>query len=143
MGMLHIEAERRAEEKSEEKGYARHELRYESFGRNLALPEGVSGSAITPSYKDGILEIRIPAPEPAKKIPSRQELTDAARRVNFNPATLTRPGHIGAPAGPSPARQGRWALLRVRSLRQHRLDARRARSITVTGCALRRDFALD
>ncbi len=70
-GMLHIEAERREEEKTEDKGYLRHELRYGSFSRSLPLPEGVTEADVTASYKDGILEIRIPAPqpEPAKKIP--------------------------------------------------------------------------
>ena len=69
-GMLHIDAEHREEEKVEEKGYVRHELRSGSFARTLPLPEGVSESDVTATYKDGILEIRIPAPvsEPAKKI---------------------------------------------------------------------------
>ena len=68
--MLHIEAERREEEKVEEKGYMRHEIRSGSFTRTLPLPEGVSEADVTASYQDGILEIRIPspAPEPAKKI---------------------------------------------------------------------------
>jgi HSP20 family protein len=68
--MLHIEAERRHEEKVEEKGYLRHELRCGSFSRTLPLPAGVAESDVTATYKDGILEIRIPtpAPEPAKKI---------------------------------------------------------------------------
>jgi|SRR5579875_380967 len=70
-GMLHIEAERREEEKTEERGYVRHELSYGTFSRSLPLPAGVSESDIHASYKDGILEIRIPAPalESAKKIP--------------------------------------------------------------------------
>jgi len=68
--MLRIEAERREEEETEEKGYVRHELSYGSFTRTLPLPEGVTESDITASYKDGILEIRIPGaePEPATKI---------------------------------------------------------------------------
>jgi HSP20 family protein len=64
-GMLHIEAERRQEEKVEEKGYLRHEIRAGSFSRTLPLPEGVSESDVRANYKDGILEIRIPSPEPA------------------------------------------------------------------------------
>jgi HSP20 family protein len=70
-GMLHIHAERREEEKREEKGYLRHELRYGSLSRTLPLPGGVTESDITATYKDGILEIRIPEPnhEPGKKIP--------------------------------------------------------------------------
>jgi HSP20 family protein len=69
-GMLHIDAERREEEKREEKGYVRRELRYGSLSRTLPLPEGVTESDITASYKAGILEIRVPEPkpEPAKKI---------------------------------------------------------------------------
>ncbi len=69
-GMLHIQAERREEEKREEKGYVRRELRYGSLSRSLPLPEGVTEADITATYKDGVLEIRIPAPkhEPAKKI---------------------------------------------------------------------------
>ena len=69
-GILHIEAERREEEKREEKGYVRRELRYGSLSRSLPLPEGVTEADISATYKDGVLEIRIPAPkhEPAKKI---------------------------------------------------------------------------
>jgi HSP20 family protein len=68
---LHIEAERREEEEVKEKGYLRHEVRCGSFSRTLPLPEGVTDADITASYKDGILEIRIPSPavEEAKKIP--------------------------------------------------------------------------
>ncbi len=70
-GMLRIEAERREEEKKEDKGYIRQELRYGSLSRTLPLPEGVSESDIKATYKAGTLEIRIPEPrpEPAKKIP--------------------------------------------------------------------------
>lgn len=64
-GMLHIEAQRRTEEKEEGKGYVRRELRYGSFARSLPLPEGVSESDISASYQDGILEIRIALPEAA------------------------------------------------------------------------------
>jgi HSP20 family protein len=69
-GMLHIQAERREEEKREEKGYVRQEVRYGSLSRSLLLREGVTEADITASYKDGVLEIRIPEPkrEPAKKI---------------------------------------------------------------------------
>jgi HSP20 family protein len=70
-GMLHIGAERHEEEKTEEKGYLCQELRYGSFTRDLPLPEGVTEADVTASYRDGILEIRIPAPasEPSKRIP--------------------------------------------------------------------------
>jgi len=72
-GMLHIKAER--EEKSEHKsknGY-RSEFRYGSFTRSIALPAGAKEEDITASYKDGVLEVRAPAPatvpgEATKKI---------------------------------------------------------------------------
>lgn len=71
-GMLRIKAERRVEDKTEDRGYTRHELRYGSFVRTLPLPVGASESDIIASYKDGILELRIPVseqvtgPEPTK-----------------------------------------------------------------------------
>lgn len=71
-GTLHIEAHRRAEEKEEGKDYFRRELRYGSFSRDLPLPEGCSESDVKASYKDGILEIRVPAPKPAVKEPARR-----------------------------------------------------------------------
>lgn len=68
--MLHIEVERREEEKREEKGYLRQELRYGALSRCLPLPEGVDEAEITATYKAGVLEIRIPGPkgEPVRKI---------------------------------------------------------------------------
>jgi HSP20 family protein len=63
--VLHIAAQRREEEETEEKGYVRQEIRSGSFSRTLALPRGVTEADITATYKDGILEIRIPAPETA------------------------------------------------------------------------------
>lgn len=61
-GMLRIEAERRVEEESKDKGYVRHELSYGRLTRTLPLPEGVVESDITASYRDGILEVRVPVP---------------------------------------------------------------------------------
>ena len=64
----------RREEKSEEKkdtGF-RSEFRYGTFTRSVVLPPGVKQSDIKASYKDGILEVRIPAGkqiEEPKKIP--------------------------------------------------------------------------
>lgn len=61
-GMLHITAER--EEKTEQKsknGY-RSEFRYGSFTRSIALPPGAREEDVTAAYKDGVLEVRAPAP---------------------------------------------------------------------------------
>ena len=75
-------------EKSERKdkdGYL-SEFRYGCFVRNVPLPPGVAGEDIKASYKDGILEVRVPVPEDKKSgsskipghsflIPSEIELT--------------------------------------------------------------------
>ena len=63
-GMLRIHAQRRVEEKAEEQGYTRNELHYGSLFRSLPLPEGASESAVSATYKDGMLEIRIAVPPP-------------------------------------------------------------------------------
>jgi HSP20 family protein len=71
-GMLRINAERRVEKDTEDKGYTRHELRYGRFTRMLPLPDGATEADISASYKDGILEIRVPvAEQPAPKEPTR------------------------------------------------------------------------
>lgn len=62
-GMLRIEAERHVEEKRQEKGYVRQELRYGALSRSLPLPAGADEAGITATYKDGILEVRVPAAE--------------------------------------------------------------------------------
>ena len=69
-GALHIQAERRQEQKRDEKGYRIREMRYGSFSRTLPLPPGVKESDIAATYKDGILEVRIPMPKSsATKVP--------------------------------------------------------------------------
>lgn len=62
-GTLHIDAERHTEEQREEKGYLRQEVHYGSLSRALSLPAGVTEADITAAYKDGVLEVRIPAPK--------------------------------------------------------------------------------
>jgi HSP20 family protein len=64
-GILHLRAER--EERSEEKrpdGY-RSEFHYGRLARSIRLPEGATDADVTASYKDGILEVRVPAPKAA------------------------------------------------------------------------------
>lgn len=74
-GLLHIEAHRHEEESKDEKGYTHRELRYGSFMRTLALPEGTSESDVTASYKDGILEIKVPAPALAPEKATKVAIT--------------------------------------------------------------------
>lgn len=65
-GMLHIAVERREEETIEKRGYVRQELQHGSYERTLPLPEGVTDTDVEATYKDGILEIRVPSPEPVE-----------------------------------------------------------------------------
>jgi HSP20 family protein len=69
--MLTIEAEHREEHEDEDRGFLRRELKRGSFSRTLALPEGVTGDDITASYRQGILEIRVPMPQPAAPEPTK------------------------------------------------------------------------
>jgi HSP20 family protein len=64
-GVLRIDAHR--EERSEHKddGAYRSEFRYGSFSRALRLPKGVKESDVTATYKDGLLEVRVPKVEEA------------------------------------------------------------------------------
>lgn len=73
-GVLTISAERTEEEEKKGRHFHRRELRYGSFTRSLPVPEGVDESAIVASYKDGMLEVRMPlsaepATEPSRRVP--------------------------------------------------------------------------
>lgn len=70
-GMLRIRAEQRDTEDDTDRGLVRSEFRYDSFTRNVPLPEGVKDEDITASYKDGVLEVRTRLPQIAR--PSAKE----------------------------------------------------------------------
>jgi len=67
---LTIEGERKREEKKEEKDYFYQEVAYGKFSRSLALPEGVEADKVKATFKNGVLEVTMPAPKQltAKKI---------------------------------------------------------------------------
>lgn len=71
-GVLHIKAER--EEKTEYKGKSgyRSEFRYGSFSRSVSLPPGAREEDVKATYKDGVLEVRAPAPEQAPTTEKRK-----------------------------------------------------------------------
>lgn len=71
-GMLHIKAERRHEEREETEGKFRTEFSYGSFHRAIAVPRGTTADDVTATYKDGVLEVRLPirkVEEPVAKVP--------------------------------------------------------------------------
>lgn len=74
-GRLAIEAERRQEGEVERDGSMLRELRYGKFSRVLPLGTGVTASSITATYKDGLLEVRIPAASTPTPPPARIPIT--------------------------------------------------------------------
>ena len=60
---LVISGERRTEEKVERKDFMRLERSHGSFSRTVGLPEGIDTEHVKASFKDGVLEIRIPKTE--------------------------------------------------------------------------------
>lgn len=61
--MLHLSA-KREERKEEERPSGYHsEFHYGSFQRSVRLPEGATEADVKASYKDGVLEVRIPVPK--------------------------------------------------------------------------------
>lgn len=63
---LTIKGEKKKEEEVKEENYYRAERSYGSFVRTLALPKDVRADKVTASFKNGILEVRMPKTEEAK-----------------------------------------------------------------------------
>ncbi len=64
---LEISAETKKEEERKEKGYVYRERRSGSYYRAIALPSPVDPNNAQASYKNGILEIRMPKTEVKEK----------------------------------------------------------------------------
>ncbi len=64
---LTIKGEKKQEEEVKEDHYYRRERSYGSFLRSVALPCEVKSGEIKASFKDGVLEVRLPKTEEAKK----------------------------------------------------------------------------
>ena len=70
---LEISAETKHEEKKEEKGYVYRERRSGSYYRAISLPSPVDPDKSKASYKNGVLEIKMPKTEVRKKTPLKIE----------------------------------------------------------------------
>ena len=64
--LLTIKGEKKKEEEVKEENYYRSERAYGSFVRNIELPKAVHADKVKASFKNGILEVRIPKTEEAK-----------------------------------------------------------------------------
>jgi HSP20 family protein len=74
-GMLTISGERHEEHEDKRDDFYRTERRYGRFYRALPLPEDVTSDRCEATFKDGVLEVTIPAPKQAqaksKRVPVR------------------------------------------------------------------------
>lgn len=68
---LVLAGERKRDTKAEEAGYFYRELPYGKFARRMTLPESIDADTIKTAYKNGVLEMTMPAPKQlvSKKIP--------------------------------------------------------------------------
>ena len=68
---LTIKGERKARQEHKQGDYFHQEVRYGSFARTMALPEGVNANEMKARYHNGVLEISMPAPASmaSKKVP--------------------------------------------------------------------------
>jgi HSP20 family protein len=64
---MRISGEKKREDKVEKKNYYWEERSYGSFSRSFQLPSEVQTDKVEAKFKDGILEVRIPKTEEAKK----------------------------------------------------------------------------
>jgi HSP20 family protein len=78
---LTVSGERRSEHEDKQEGYYRVERAFGSFSRSLTLPKGIDADAVTASFENGVLEIRVPKPEERK--PRRISIA-----VGEQPATI-------------------------------------------------------
>jgi HSP20 family protein len=65
-GALIIEGERRSEHEQQDGDVWRCERSYGRFQRVIPLPEGADPETIEARFENGVLEISLPAPEPAR-----------------------------------------------------------------------------
>ena len=64
--VLRISGERKSEQEERKQGYYRIERSSGAFSRSLTLPEGVDADAVTATFDQGVLEVRVPKPEARK-----------------------------------------------------------------------------
>jgi HSP20 family protein len=60
---LILEGERRKEHEEHREGFYRSERSYGRFSRAVPLPEGVDTENVDAEFKDGVLEVKLPAPK--------------------------------------------------------------------------------
>jgi HSP20 family protein len=74
-----IQGERRLEEQQERDGVFRSERSYGSFHRTIPLPDGAMTEQAKAIFKDGVLEVTMPAPPEQVTRGRRLEITEGAQ----------------------------------------------------------------
>lgn len=75
---LTIRGERREEHEEEQEGFYHSEREYGQFYRTVPLPEGVIGDSAQATFKDGVLEVSMPAPPAEASRGRRLEIQEAS-----------------------------------------------------------------
>jgi HSP20 family protein len=73
-----IQGERKREHEEEKGGVYRSERSYGAFFRRIPVPEGTMTDQAKATFKDGVLEVTMPAPPESVKRGRRLEITDAS-----------------------------------------------------------------
>jgi HSP20 family protein len=73
-----IHGERKREHEEEREGFYRSERSYGSFYRVIPLPEGAIADQAKANFRDGVLEVTMPAPPSSKG--RRLEISEGARK---------------------------------------------------------------
>jgi HSP20 family protein len=63
--VLTVKGERQADHDTAGKDYFVREVAYGAFQRSFALPEGVDAAHVEAKYANGMLQVRVPAPQAA------------------------------------------------------------------------------
>jgi HSP20 family protein len=71
-GVLTVSGERKAEHQAGEEGFYRLERAFGTFSRSLTLPKGIDADAVSATFDNGVLEVRVPKPEASR--PRRIEI---------------------------------------------------------------------
>jgi HSP20 family protein len=74
-----IQGERKREHEEEREGLYRSERSYGSFWRVIPLPEGAIGEQAKASFRDGVLEITMPAPPASTSKGRRLEISEGKK----------------------------------------------------------------
>jgi HSP20 family protein len=72
---LTIQGERRQEHEENREGWRHSERSYGSFYRSIPLPEGIDAAQAKANFRDGVLEITMPAPKREERRGRQIEIT--------------------------------------------------------------------